>query len=194
MIDYLIISQKRSGTNILFSYLRSKFTIKWINTCKNIDNNQKLIIKPGLRKIGVIIIADYLQNKQIYSELFNKCSNKTKVVVNTRDNLLLTFASLKIAEKTQKWAFLRSKIKISFNINEYNAFKRNYYNQQLLIRKFLQKKQLSHLKITYEQFLKDKKSLINRVFNFLTVKPPIFIFNTYFLPKQEHRAIKDIFI
>jgi len=194
MIDYLIISQKRSGTNILLSYLRSKFTIKWINTCKDINNNKKLFIKPGLRKIGVIVIADYLQNKQIYSELYNKCSNKTRVIINTRDNLMLTFASLKIAEKTQKWAFTKSKLKIPFNINEYNAFKRKYCNQQLLIKTFLQKKQLPHLKITYEQLLKDNKAVINRVFNFLAVKPPLFVFNTYFLRKQENRGPKDIFI
>jgi hypothetical protein len=174
--------------------LRSKFTIKWVNTCKNIDNNQKLIIKPGLRKIGVIVIADYLQNEQIYTELYNKCSSKTKVIVNTRNNLLLTFASLKIAEKTLKWSFSKSKIKIPFNINEYDAFKREYCNQQLIVKNFLQKKQLSHLMITYEQLLKDKKALIRRVFNFLTVKPPIFIFNTYLLPKQERRDLKDIFI
>ena len=67
-------------------------------------------------------------------------------------------------------------------------------NQQLIVKNFLQKKQLSHLMITYEQLLKDKKALIRRVFNFLTVKPPIFIFNTYLLPKQERRDLKDIFI
>lgn len=193
MLSYLVISQKRSGTNIILSYLRSKLSIRWINGC-SFFKKRNASIKSGIRKIGLVIQADHLTNDMIYNEIVNSCNDKTRVIINYREDLLLTFVSLKIAELTNNWAFKKSKTKIKLNKNEFNKFKIDFLKQRAIVKNFIIQNKLKYKLVTYEQFLSNKKLFINDIFNFFDIKKPWFIFNTYFLPKQEKRELKDIFI
>ena len=193
MIDFLIISQKRSGTNIILSYLRSKITVRWINGC-DIIAKKKYAIKPGIRKVGLIIQGEHLNNKHFYNELINQCNQNTKVIVNYREDLLLTYASLKIAETTGHWVFFKSKVKIPFNKTEFNKFKIDFLAQRTQIKNFLLKRQLIYKTVTYEQFLINRKQVIRNIYDFFNIKHPYIIYNTFLMPKQEKRSLAEIFI
>jgi len=218
---FIILSTHRSGTNLLTSLLNSHRQIKMNGECfrpsyfdatlhhsffirillttyRNvlpIHFLQSYIYRPyprGIRAVGFELF--YTHNRKGWSKQtwqYIQNTSKIKIIHLQRKNLLRSYASLRIAEKTNLWNTANPKKITSITIElDYTAC-RQYFLATEAYRKFFDTYFQNHdcLSITYEDLVASRNRETKKILRFLNV--PNQMLSTS-LVKLDTRSLSDI--
>lgn len=206
-IPFVILSEPRSGSTLLHTYLnyhphiqsygevlRENLEVKKMNV---IDPLQSFVFKPHptkLKAIGLKLFY-YYYDSPIYTNCFKQTIQNTniKIIHLIRTDVLALYVSLKMAQHTNRWSSVTSSGKhhhqLNVNIGDFRKFLQTYLQHQQDFKILFQYHNL--LIITYEDMVNNPDSVLKNVQEFLGVIPrPLFSM----LKKQNLKPIQSFVI
>lgn len=187
---FVILSEPRSGSTMLHTYLNSHTEIKSYGEVlrENIEANaiatettpyiESLAFKPhtkALKAIGLKLFYEYFEDPR-YSSSFNYVINRkdVKIIYLIRRDILKVYVSLKIAQKTNVWSSVKSagnepRPKITIDRNDYIQFREEHLRHRRLFVTLLKDHPL--LEVAYEDLVQNPQPVLKSVQQFLGVKP-----------------------
>lgn len=188
--SFIILSEPRSGSTMLHTYLNSHTQIKSYGEVlrENIEANgieketapyiESLAFKPhtkALKAIGLKLFYEYYEDPR-YSGSFKYVINRkdVKIIYLIRRDILKVYASLKIAQKTNVWSSVKSagdgpRPKITIDRNDYIRFREEHLRHRRLFLTLLKDHPL--LEVAYEDLVQNPQPILNSIQQFLGVKP-----------------------
>ncbi|MFD1001721.1 sulfotransferase [Ohtaekwangia kribbensis] len=189
-IPFVILSEPRSGSTMLHTYLNSHTQIKSYGEVlrENIEANaiatetapyiESLAFKPhatALKAIGLKLFYEYYEDAR-YSNSFNYVINRkdVKIIYLIRRDILKVYVSLKIAQKTNVWSSIKSaenepRPKIAIDRNDYIQFREEHLRHRRLFVTLLKDHPL--LEVAYEDLVQNPQPVLKSIQQFLGVKP-----------------------
>lgn len=189
---FVILSEPRSGSTLLHTYLNSHTQIKSYGEVlrENIEANdiskettpyiESLAFKPhtqALKAIGLKLFYEYYEDPR-YCESFNYVlkRNDVKILYLIRRDILKIYVSLKIAQKTNEWSSVKSasyepRTRITIDRNDYIQFREEHLRHRRLFLMLLKDHPL--LEIAYEDLVHNPQPVLNSIQQFLGVKPKV---------------------
>lgn len=186
---FVILSEPRSGSTLLHTYLNSHTQIKSYGEVlrENLEERPDRTIKdplsklafkphtPALKAIGLKLFYEYYEHP-LYAESFKNVIDRKdiKIIHLIRRDPLKVYTSLKIAQKTNVWSTLKSADanriqKIQIDCEDYTSFLKSYLKHQQLFSAMFTDHPL--LEIAYEDLAKNPGQTLYTVQEFLGVKP-----------------------
>lgn len=189
---FVILSEPRSGSTMLHTYLNSHTQIKSYGEVlrENIEANgitkettpyvEGLAFKPhtpALKAIGLKLFYEYYDDPR-YSESFNYVLKRkdVKILYLVRRDILKVYVSLKIAQKTNEWSRVKPasnepRTRITIDRNDYIQFREEHLRHRRLFATLLKDHLL--LEITYEDLVQNPQPVLELIQQFLGVKPKV---------------------
>lgn len=204
-IPFVILSEPRSGSTLLHTYLnyhpniqsygevlRENLEVKKV-TVK--DPLLSFVFKPHARKLKAIGLKlfYYYHDSPIYATCFQQIIQNTnvKIIHLIREDVLALYVSLKMAQHTSRWSSVKSSGKnyhqLNVNISDFRKFLQTYLQRQQDFKILFQHHKI--LSITYEDMVNNPDSVLKNVQEFLGVIPrPLFSL----LKKQNLKPIQSL--
>jgi LPS sulfotransferase NodH len=188
--SFVILSEPRSGSTMLHTYLNSHPQIKSYGEVlrEHVEANgiatetipyiESLAFKPhtrALKAIGLKLFYEYYEDPR-YSKSFNYVVNRkdVKILYLIRRDILKVYVSLKIAQKTNVWSSVKSAgqephPKITIDRNDYIQFREEHLRHRRLFITLLKDHPL--LEVAYEDLVENPQPVLKSIQQFLGVKP-----------------------
>lgn len=208
---FIIISQPRVGSTLLLSYLNNhpqvivkgeivrekKLNLKYRNI-SIVDFLEDTVYKKYHKSIKAVGFKYFYEHQSLEPELLNYiiAHNDIKIIHLKRRDLLRTYVSNKISEKTGVWSItkfekdkpLHTK-RIKFENEDYIQYKSNIEKEYENFKKNF----LFHCQyhIYYEDLVKDKNKKLSEIQSFLLLENKSLI---TLLDKQNPEALNDLLI
>lgn len=187
---FVILSEPRSGSTMLHTYLNSHPQIKSYGEVlrEHVEANgiatetipyiESLAFKPhtrALKAIGLKLFYEYYEDPR-YSKSFNYVVNRkaVKILYLIRRDILKVYVSLKIAQKTNVWSSVKSagnepRPQITIDHNDYIRFREEHLRHRRLFVTLLKGHPL--LEVAYEDLVENPQPVLKSIQQFLGVKP-----------------------
>ena len=187
---FVILSEPRSGSTMLHTYLNSHPQIKSYGEVlrENVEANsitsemfpyiESLAFKPhtpALKAVGLKLFYEYYEDPR-YSKSFNHVVKRKdiKILYLIRRDILKVYVSLKIAQKTNVWSSVKSasqeaRPKITIDRNDYIQFREEHLRHRRLFITLLKDHPL--LEVAYEDLVENPQPILKSIQQFLDVKP-----------------------
>lgn len=187
---FVILSEPRSGSTMLHTYLNSHTQIRSYGEVlrENIEANPieaetapciaTLAFKPhtpALKAIGLKLFYEYYEDPR-YAVSFQYVVNRNdvRIIFLIRRDLLKVYVSLKIAQKTNVWSSVKSATReprpqITVDRNDYIKFREEHLRHRRLFITLLKDHPL--LEVAYEDLVQNPQTILKSVQQFLSVKP-----------------------
>lgn len=191
-IPFVILSEPRSGSTMLHTYLNSHTQVKSYGEVlrENIEANaidketapyiDTLAFKPHtptLKAIGLKLFYEYYKDPR-YTESFRYVVNRNdvKIIFLIRRDILKVYVSLKIAQKTNVWSSVKSatnepRPQITIDRNDYIKFREEHLRHRRLFTTLLKDHPL--LEVAYEDLVQNPQPILKSIQQFLGVKPKV---------------------
>jgi LPS sulfotransferase NodH len=187
---FVILSEPRSGSTMLHTYLNSHTQIKSYGEVLRENIEANAIVKettpyintlafkphtPALKAIGLKLFYEYYEDPR-YAESFKYIVNRNdvKIIYLIRRDILKVYVSLKIAQKTNVWSSVKSATngtqpRITIDRHDYIKFREEHLRHRRLFVSLLKDHPL--LEVAYEDLVQNPQPILNSIQQFLGVKP-----------------------
>jgi LPS sulfotransferase NodH len=204
---FVILSEPRSGSTLLHTYLNSHTQVKSYGEVlrENLvdaphlplteSSVSQLVFKPhtpALKAIGLKIFYEYYDDP-LYAAAFQHIVQRkdVKIIHLVRQDLLKVYASLQVARKTNIWSSTKSnaaeKVKVLIDVDDFKRFVLQHRTHQEKFASLF--KDHSCIKISYEELVGKPEATLEMVQQFLGV-PARKLFSL--LKKQNSDTISSI--